>query len=196
VGRIPSQDPNIALPGVPTLSSNAASVTTPNNSPNNATPYPPQSFLAANAPSATQITAQDRVMRPGPVSMLVSQKDQRVYVRKGLNPVFDFPIVIRKTGRPLGTHVFTAIAQNEDGRSMRWTVVSMTSTLPRVSSQMPAKPQILMAARDALDRLELPEQAVDRISALISVGATLIITDQSIGRQALALDSDYMITTR
>jgi lipoprotein-anchoring transpeptidase ErfK/SrfK len=195
VGRIPSQDPNIALPGVPTLSSNAASVTTPNNSPNNATPYPPRSFLAANAPSTTQITAQDPVMRPGPVSILVSQKDQRLYVRKGLNPVFDFPIVIRKTGRQLGTHVFTAIAQNEDGMSMRWTVVSMPSTLPRVSSQMPAKPQMLMAARDALDRLELSEQAVDRISALMSVGATLIITDQSIGRQALALDSDYMITT-
>jgi hypothetical protein len=52
-----------------------------------------------------------------------------------------------------------------------------------------------MAAKEMLDRLELPKEAFDRISALMSVGATLIVTDRGLGRQAFALDSDYMIAT-
>ena len=133
-------------------------------------------------------------MRPGPLSILVSQREQRMYVRKGLEPVFDFPITISKQGKSVGTHVFTAVGQNDDGK-MRWTVVSMPSSLG-LSARAPSKSQLLTAAKEALDRLELPKQAEDRLSALMTVGATLIITDQGLGRQAAALDSDFMITTR
>jgi L,D-transpeptidase catalytic domain len=190
------QEVNAVPPDDPATNSNALSTLTSSNVPNIAPSYPPRSFLAPAAPQGAPAAVQDRVLRPGPLSILVSQRDQRIYVRKGLEPVFDFPIVIAKTGRPLGTHVFTAVAQNEDAKTLRWMVVSMPSTLPAMSARTPAKSQLLMAAKEALDRLELPKEAVDRISALMSVGATLIMTDQGLGRQAFALDSDYMITTR
>lgn len=161
--------------------------------------YPPRSFLAPAAaqggPAATT-TVPERVLRPGPLSILVSQRDQRMYVRKGLEPVFDFPVAIKNSGRPLGTHVFMAVAQDDDGKTLQWMVVSMPSTLPALSARAPAKSQLLAAAKDALDRLELSNDASDRVSALISVGASLIITDRGLGRQALAIDSDYMIETR
>jgi lipoprotein-anchoring transpeptidase ErfK/SrfK len=199
--RIPpvEQDLNAVPPAVPETALNAPSVAIPSNTPDNSdnTPtYPPRSFLAPSAPQAAQAAVQNRVLRPGPISILVSQRDQRMYVRKGLEPVFDFPITIARTSRPLGTHVFTAIAQNDDEKSLRWTVVTMPSTLPAIPTRAPAKSQLLMAAKEALDRLELPSEATDRVSALMSVGATLIITDQGLGRRALALDSDYMISTR
>src|SRR5438552_2506648 len=119
-----------------------------------------------------------------------------MYVRKGLEPIYDFPIVITKSGRPVGTHVFSAVAQGDDGKTLRWMVVSMPSTLSGMSTRSPAKAQLLAAAKEALDRLELPKEAVDRVSELMSVGASLIITDRGLGRQAVALDSDYMIATR
>jgi hypothetical protein len=95
-----------------------------------------------------------------------------MYVRKGLEPVSDYPVTIAKSGRPLGTHVFTAVAQNENAKTSRWVVLSMPSTLSDVSTRAPAKSQLLMAAKEALDRLELPREAVDRVSALMSVGAS------------------------
>ena len=103
---------------------------------------------------------------------------------------------IRNSGRPLGTHVFSAVAQNDGAKTLRWMVVSMPSTLPAVSTRAPAKSQLLAAAKEVLDRLELPAEAVDRVSALMSVGASLVITDRGLGRHAFALDSDYIIATR
>lgn len=176
----------------------------------NAPSYPAKSFLAPkppppgktvppaqtgqpeqDTPAAPPAVVPERVMRPGPVSILVSQRDQRMYVRKGLEPLFNLPITI-KHGRHWGTHVFTAVAQGD--KALRWVVASIPGTL-YVSSRDPAKTQLLAAARDALDRFEWPQEAIERLSPLMSVGATLIVTDLGLGRQASALDSDYMLET-
>ena len=116
----------------------ASSATIQSNVPNDAPSYPPRSFLAPNGPQATQATAADRVLRPGPLSILVSQRDQRMYVRKGLEPVFDFPVAIAKSGRPLGTHVFTARADKDDAKTFHWSVVSLPSLMPKTSRTMKA----------------------------------------------------------
>ncbi len=198
---VAKQEANVALLDDPAKNSNtltSSSSNISNNSP--AYPsYPPRSFLAPAAPQgalAAPAGATDRVFRPGPISILISQRDQRMYVRKGLEPIYDFPVVIRNSGRSLGTHVFSAVAQSDDAKTLRWMVVSMPSTLPAVSTRAPAKSQLLTAAKEALDRLELPKEAVDQVSALMSVGASLIVTDRGLGRQAFALDSDYMIAAR
>jgi lipoprotein-anchoring transpeptidase ErfK/SrfK len=164
--------------------------------PTSKAPVQAQPAYSPIAPPVAPSTAQETVLRPGPVSILVSQRDQRMYVRKGLEPLFDVPIAIARLGRPLGTHVFTAVALRDDGVTLRWMVVSMPSTLPAVPTRMADKSPLLAAARDALDRLDLPKEAADRVTALMSVGASLIVTDQGLGRAATALDSDYMISTR
>ena len=198
---VAKQEANVAPPDDPVKNSNTLASSSSNISSNSPAylSYPPRSFLAPAASQgapATPAVATDRVFRPGPISILISQRDQRMYVRKGLEPIYDFPVVIRNSGRPLGTHVFSAVAQNDGAKTLRWMVVSMPSTLPGVPTGFVAKSQILAAAKEALDRLELPAEAVDRVSALMSVGASLIITDRGLGRQAFALDSDYMIATR
>jgi len=148
------------------------------------------------------------VLRPGPVSIFVSRKDRRLYVRKGFEPLFDTPVNIVRPEQPLGTHVFTAVSLNNDG-AMHWTVVSPT-TGPRdeialhdgfgrksARSVVPSKVMSTAAASAALDRIEIPPEAADRISELVSVGATLIIGDVGLSRASAALlDSDFTIVTR
>ena len=102
--------------------------------------------------------------------------------------MFDIPIAIANFGQPLGSHLFMATSQYEDKKTLRWTVVS----LPSAPS---AKSPMVSSAKEAFDRLEIPKDTVDRISALMSVGATIIITNQGFSRHP-SFDTDYMISPR
>jgi lipoprotein-anchoring transpeptidase ErfK/SrfK len=131
------------------------------------------------------------VLRPGAVSVLISRRDHRVYVRKGLQPIFDAPVAVTQDERPLGTHVFTAVAAADDTSKLRWTVVS-----PSAEPHGRNAAASTAAASAALDRITLAQDAADRIAELTSVGATLIVSDARIGRSAQALDSDFTVLMR
>src|SRR5471030_1010819 len=60
---------------------------------------------------------------PRAISVFVSLKQSRVFVRQGFEALFDLPVTIAAPERPLGTHVFTAMALKDDGKAMRWTAV-------------------------------------------------------------------------
>ncbi len=190
--------PNRAMPN----SQFAAKQTAPRAKSRRADPSIEMSEVAAKLP------------RPGPISVLISRRDQRMYVRKGFQPLFDAPITIARQQEPIGTFVFSAVAQNENRAAMRWMVVSLenapayehaivseTRTMQGKRAPVPERidPKLLAtaAAKAALDRLDLPKEAVERISDLMSVGASLIISDQNLGRRAAAaLDSDFTLLTR
>jgi hypothetical protein len=57
-----------------------------------------------------------------PVSVFISRKSQRLYVRQAFQPVLESPVTIRDADRPIGTHVFTAIerACGDDMRYRAW----------------------------------------------------------------------------
>src|SRR5262249_19145832 len=44
-----------------------------------------------------------------PVSVFISRKAQRLYVRQRFQPILESPVTIQDADRPIGTHVFTAI---------------------------------------------------------------------------------------
>ena len=67
---------------------------------------------------------------PQPVSIFVSRTQERVFVRRGFKALFDLPIKIDEPDRPIGTHIFTAMGFKGDGKTMRWTVVSVPSQIP------------------------------------------------------------------
>src|SRR5262249_19708095 len=100
--------------------------------------------------------------------------------------------------QPLGTHTFTALETSEGGARMRWNVISMPVTvaaaprgkgappLPTKSSRRgPALPAVGQPsdAPEALDRVTIPQAAVDRISALLVPGSSLVISDEGLGRE-------------
>ncbi len=107
-----------------------------------------------------------RPLKPGPVSVFISRKEGKLFVRKGFEPLFDVPVTIDRPDEPLGTHVFTALSTDAD--SARWSVVSVA---PKAS------------ATEALDRITMPQEAIDRISALLSPGASLVIADKGLGSE-------------
>jgi hypothetical protein len=77
---------------------------------------------------SAQATAKEAVRRNLPVSILVSRKDKRIYIRQGLAPVLDAPATIRDPDVPLGTHVYIASSLQNGGQSLGWSVVSMPSS--------------------------------------------------------------------
>jgi lipoprotein-anchoring transpeptidase ErfK/SrfK len=91
---------------------------------------------AAPAPRDTTNTGPDlsmaapRPLKPGPISVFVSRKEGKLFVRKGFEPVFNVAVTFSEPDRPLGTHVFTAVALNDDSTTLRWNVVSMPGTQP------------------------------------------------------------------
>ena len=82
-------------------------------------------------------------LKPGPVSVFISRKEGKLFVRKGFEPVFDVPVAIDHPELPLGTHVFTAMDVKDD--SARWSVVSMT---PKAAAAVRPRPHHHPAGSD------------------------------------------------
>ena len=113
-----------------------------------------------------QATAErEAALKATAVSVFVSRATGRVYVRHGFLPLFDAPAAIRDADRPIGTHIYTAMQMAGDGAHMRWTAVSF------------AQKAGASDASGALDRIELPTEIADRISGMLTPGASLIVSD-------------------
>ena len=126
--------------------------------------------------------------------MFVSRKEQRIYIRQGFVPLFDMPLAIEQPDQPLGTHVFTAMEVTENGGGMRWNVITMPTqasaareqrdTRKRSKASLNSAPQLKPPATPAgaLDRIQLPQEAVERIGELLIPGSSLVVSDEGLGR--------------
>ena len=63
-------------------------------------------------------------LRSKPISVLVSLRAQRIYVRQGFEPVLEAPINVAPLPGPVGTHVFTAMRYGSDPNTFDWRLVS------------------------------------------------------------------------
>jgi lipoprotein-anchoring transpeptidase ErfK/SrfK len=150
--------------------------------------------------------------REGPVSVFVSRKTGKLYVRYDYAPLFETPVTIKNPERPLGTHVYTAMEKTNDGASMRWNAISIpTPGLEPVASRSGKKGERQTAALNetdigsdsreaqtaaaALDRIEMPKEAVERIANLLTVGSSLTVSDYGISEET-GLETDFIILTK
>ena len=112
-----------------------------------------------------------------PVSVYISRATQKLYVRRNTHKawpdggeVFDssieVPVTIRDPDRPIGTHIFTAMAR--DGAGLRWTVVSIDEG---------------DNAKDALDRITIPQDVLDRIAPTAAPRSSIIISDEPLSKE-------------
>jgi hypothetical protein len=141
-----------------------------------------------------------------PVSVFVSRKLSKLFVRRGFSPLFDVPVKIENPEEPLGTHVFTAMEFQNDGAAVRWTVVSIPKEFPRISEAAPKEREASAQQTDlsaplpdkanaALDRIEIPEDAIGRISELLTPASSLIISDDGFSRET-GKGTDFIVLTR
>jgi hypothetical protein len=114
-----------------------------------------------------------------PVSVLISRKTQRLYVRQGFEPLLDVPVTIQDPDRPIGTHIFTAMEQTGGDARLRWSVVSLEGS--RSQGGVPES-QESASAKSALDRIVIPQDALDRIAG-IAPRTSLIVTDEALSSE-------------
>jgi L,D-transpeptidase catalytic domain len=142
-----------------------------------------------------------RSLNPGPISVFISRKEGKLFVRKGFDAVFSAPVTFREPERPLGTHVFTALDTNDDD-SMRWNVVTVPTAPAKPASRSrfgDPSAELLSVGRpssaaEALERVSVPPEASERISELLSVGASVIISDQGLSPETVA-GTDFIVLT-
>ena len=106
---------------------------------------------------------------------------------------------------PLGTHVFTVMEPENESSAIRWTVVSIpesTSAGPSKDREAPKEQSIETApsvsssnrASAALDRIEIPQDAIEQISELLTAGSSLIISDYGISSE-IGPYTDFIVLT-
>lgn len=146
--------------------------------------------VAENARLAAAEAARQVEREFEPISVLISRKTQRLYVRQAFEPVLETPVTIRDPDRPIGTHVFTAMERTSADTNMRWSVVSLEGGTAeargavRAGRGREAEPNMTDpgSAKAALDRVVLPQDALDRIAG-IAPRSSLIITDEALSSE-------------
>ena len=112
-----------------------------------------------------------------PVSVFISRATQKLYVRRNthkripdggefFDSTIEVPVTIRNPDKPIGTHVFTAMAR-KDG-DLRWTAVTIDGGDD---------------AKDALDRITIPQEVLNRIAPTAAPRSSLVISDEPLHKE-------------
>jgi hypothetical protein len=153
--------------------------------------------------------------REGQIAVFISRKDSKLYVRQNFAPLFDVPVTIAPSDRPLGTHVFTARVDKDDSNLLHWSVVTVPMSTARaamrdgdeprssrrhkgkaapVEARPQPKPQPLAdSAAEALDRITIPADVMARISEAMTTGASIVVSDQGIAQGETGEYTDFIV---
>ena len=136
---------------------------------------------AAKAAEATRAaaakTALEAQLALEPVSIFISRATQKLYVRRDTHKrwpdggeLYDFsvelPVTIKDPDKPIGTHIFTAVARDKAG--LRWTEVTIDNG---------------DNAKDALDRITFPQEVLDRIAPTALAKSSITISDDPLSSE-------------
>ena len=111
------------------------------------------------------------------MSIYISRATQKLYVRRATHKKWsdggelydfsqEFPVTIKDPDKPIGTHIFTAVAR--DGGGLRWTEVSIDNG---------------DNAKDALDRITFPQEVLDKIAPTAVPLSSIIISDEPLSSE-------------
>src|SRR6204780_3300734 len=126
---------------------------------------------------ATASAATAAKLAGGPVSIYISRATQKLYVRRDTHKKWsdggelydfsqEFPVTIKDPDKPLGTHIFTAVAR--DGGGLHWTEVSIDNG---------------DSAKNALDRITFPQAVLDKIAPTAVPLSSIIISDEPLSSE-------------
>jgi lipoprotein-anchoring transpeptidase ErfK/SrfK len=165
----------------------------------------------AETPAARSATTAATASRKhyGAVSIFISRKDSKLYARQDFAPLFDVPVTIAPSDRPLGTHIFTADADSSDANVLHWSVISLpqrnakrrgeehTSRRGKAASaaETKAAPEPDSPA-EALDRITIPADAMTRIAEALSNGSSIIVSDQGIAAGETGEGTEFIVSLR
>jgi hypothetical protein len=151
-------------------------------------------------------SADQPTKRTGQVAVFVSRKEKKIFIRQGFIPVFEMPITFDEPDKPLGTHVFTAMGAQENGSGMRWNLMTIPTDGSTVEPGQRRRgyrepPKVIPSAKapsgaaEALERIQFPKEAIDRIGELLIPGSSLVISDEGLGRET-GRGTEFIVLTR
>jgi L,D-transpeptidase catalytic domain len=175
---------------------------------NSAVPPPPPAMKLVDR-------VKGAVAKGSPITVFISRKQGRLYVRQDFQPLFDVPITVAQPDTPFGTHVFTALGYSgDDHTTLRWNVVSLPGEQARhvrveesrsrsgkhahgrhVEEDDEAIAPPPQTPAQILARLDIPADVVDAISELIVPGSSLVVSDQGLGGET-GEGTDFIVVTR
>jgi hypothetical protein len=156
---------------------------------------------------------QREEQRRGTIAVFISRKDSKLYVRQNFQPLFEVPVTIAPSDRPIGTHVFTAEVDKTDTNVLKWSVVTVPpsaraamrgSDEPRssrrkgkgksVPAPVEARPQPLPdSPTEALNRVTIPPEVMTRLSEVMTTGASIVVSDQGIAQGETGEYTDFIV---
>ncbi|MFZ4806947.1 MAG: L,D-transpeptidase [Hyphomicrobiaceae bacterium] len=176
--------------------------------------------IGALAQAAVEESAEEEADEPGPlerallkqqpVTVFVSRRTGKVYVRQGYEPLFSADIEIRERDRPLGTHVLTVMERDAQGQGLVWNAMTLPAepaTRVQVADsrrRSPSDAAVVAAAAaaaedvtaaNALDRLVWPAELTELIGPLLMPGSSVLISDQGLGRET-GKHTDFIVLTQ
>jgi len=136
-----------------------------------------------------------------------------MYVRQNFAQLFEAPVTIAASDRPLGTHVFTAEVDKNDANALHWSVVSVpvavrsverdddsrTTRRQRMAGVIPvaAKPVITPdSPAEALDRISVPTNTMAKVNEMLTTGSSIIVSDQGINQGETGEGTDFIVRLR
>jgi hypothetical protein len=128
--------------------------------------------------TASAKAAREAKLALEPVSVFISRATQKLYVRRDthsrvpdggetFDTLLEIPVTIRDPGKPIGTHVFTAVARTGAG-GLRWTAVTIDGG---------------DNAKDALYRVTIPQDVLDRFAQTAMPRSSIVISDEPLNRE-------------
>jgi lipoprotein-anchoring transpeptidase ErfK/SrfK len=169
----------------------------------------------ATAPPKPAEMAQRAIAKKTPISIFISRKKQRLYIRQDFEPLFDAPVVIDQPDAPFGTHVFSALEfASADHTSLRWNVVSLPgepakrvrcvedrhgkhgrSRRREIEDERATDSPPSQTPAQVLARIEIPPDVSEAIAQMIGPGASLIVSDQGLGDET-GEGTDFIVVSR
>jgi lipoprotein-anchoring transpeptidase ErfK/SrfK/peptidoglycan hydrolase-like protein with peptidoglycan-binding domain len=101
-----------------------------------------------------------------------------LFVRQEFRSVFDIPVAFRNPQQPLGTYVFTALKFVHGDTKTQWMVINLEGD----------------NAAAVLNRIQIPDDARQKISERLTPGSSLIIADQSVDAAILPDGGDFLVS--
>jgi lipoprotein-anchoring transpeptidase ErfK/SrfK len=128
--------------------------------------------------AAAAKAALDAQLALEPVSIFISRATQKLYVRRDTHKripdggemydsSLEFPITIKDPDKPIGTHIFTAVAFAPGG-GLRWTEVTIDSG---------------DNAKEALARVTIPKEVLDQIAPTALPRSSITISDEPLSSE-------------
>ena len=151
---------------------------------------------------------RDLQKRQQPITLFVSRKTGKLYVRQGFEPILEAPVTLDSPEAAVGTHVFTVVGAGTGESPLRWTAMTVPGygQAERSETRKPASSRdrgqqtaeaasMPVSASAALDRLHLPAGVIEQIGELMKPGSSLIISDQGLSPET-GKYTDLIVQTR